>query len=74
MRKVLTQKQHKINEEITGGIFYEFLIKDNYFASINISLTTNNNKFWKTVKRLILDKMSHKETINFENDAILSDD
>ena len=33
------------------------------------------NYFWKTIKPLFSDKISHKETINLvENDIILSDD
>ena len=49
--------------------------KKNYFANINISSITDNKKFWKTVKPLFSDKISHKETINLlENDTTLSDD
>ena len=36
---------------------------------------TDNKKFWKTVKPLFSDKISHKETINLAvNDTILSED
>ena len=38
--------------------------KKKYFASISISSITVNKKFWKTVKPLFSDKISHKETIN----------
>ena len=50
--------------------------KKNYFANINISSSTitDNKRFWKTVKPLLSDKISHKETINLvENHTILSD-
>ena len=46
-----------------------------YFANINVSSITDNKKFWKTVKPLFSDKISHKETINLAvYDTILSDD
>ena len=49
--------------------------KKKYFANINISSVTDNKKFWKTVKPLFSDKISHKGTINLAvNDTILSDD
>ena len=49
--------------------------KKKFFANINISSTTDNKKFWKTVKPFFSDKISHKETINLAmNDTILSDD
>ena len=49
--------------------------KKKYFANINISSITDNLKFWKTVKPLFSDKISHKETINLAvNDTILSED
>ena len=49
--------------------------KKKYFAYINISSVTDNNKFWKIVKLLFSDKISHKETITLVvNDTILSDD
>ena len=38
--------------------------KKNYFANINISSIADNMRFWKTVKPLFLDKISHKELIN----------
>ena len=45
------------------------------FANINTSSITDNKKFWKTVKPLFSDKISHKETINLvEYDTILSDE
>ena len=48
--------------------------KKNYFANINISSITDNKRFWKTVKPLLSDKISHKETINLvENHTILID-
>ena len=48
--------------------------KKKYFANINISSITDNKKFWKTVKPLLSDKISHKETIKLAvNDTILSD-
>ena len=48
--------------------------KKKYFADINISSITDN-KFWKTVKPLFSDKISHKETIDLAvNDTILSED
>ena len=48
--------------------------KKKYFANINISSITDNKKFWKTVKPLFSDKISHKETINLAgNDTILKD-
>ena len=37
--------------------------KNNYFASINISSITDNMKFWKIVKPLFSDKISHEKTI-----------
>ena len=49
--------------------------KKKYFANINISSITDNKKFWKTVKPLFSDKISHKGIIDLAvNDAILSDD
>ena len=39
--------------------------KKNYFANINVSSITAN-KFWKTVKPLFSDKISHKETIQLK--------
>ena len=49
--------------------------KKKYFANINISSTTDNKKFWKTVKPLFSDKIFHKETITLAvNDTILGDD
>ena len=49
--------------------------KKKYFANINISSITDNKKFWKAVKPLFSDKISHKETINLAvNDTTLSDD
>ena len=49
--------------------------KKSHFTNSNISSTTDNKKFWKTVKPLFSDKISHKETVNLvENDTILSDD
>ena len=36
--------------------------KKKYFANINISSITDNKKFWKTVKPLFSDKISHKGT------------
>ena len=48
--------------------------KKKFFANINISSVTDNKKFWKTVKSLFSDKISHKGTINLAvNDTILSD-
>ena len=48
--------------------------KKKYFANINISSITDNKKLWKTVKPLLSDKISHKETIKLAvNDTILSD-
>ena len=48
--------------------------KNNYFANINISSITDNMRFWKTVKPLFSDKISHKEIINWtKNDQVLSD-
>ena len=38
--------------------------KRHYFANINISSITDKKKFWKTVKSLFSDKISHKEVIN----------
>ena len=37
--------------------------KKNYFANINIKSVIDNKKFWKTVKPLFSDKISHKITI-----------
>ena len=49
--------------------------KKKYFVNINISSITDDKKFWKTVKPLFSDKISHKETINLAvNDTNLSDD
>ena len=49
--------------------------KTKYFANINISSTTDNKKFWKTVEPLFSDRISRKETINLAvNGSILSDD
>ena len=49
-------------------------MKKKYFANINISSITDNNKFWKTVEPFYSDTISHKETINLAvNDTILSD-
>ena len=49
--------------------------KKNYFSNINISSATDNKKFWKTVKLLLSDKISHKIAINLvENDTSLSGD
>ena len=42
----------------------------NYFANVNISSITGS-KFWKTVKPLFSNKISHKEPINsVVNDAM----
>ena len=49
--------------------------KKKYFANINISSITDNKKFWKIVKPLFSDKISHKGIIDLAvNDTILSDD
>ena len=34
--------------------------KQQYFFSLDLSLTADNKKFWKTVKLLFSDKISHK--------------
>ena len=48
--------------------------KKYYFVSINISSITDNKKFWKTVKPLFPNEISHRETISLvENEVILSD-
>ena len=46
-----------------------------YFANIKISNTTDNKKFWQTVKPLFTDKINHRETINLiDNGVTLSND
>ena len=48
--------------------------KKKYFANISMISIPDNKMFWKTVKPLFSDKISHKETINLAvNDTILSD-
>ena len=48
--------------------------KNIYFANVNIS-SIIDYQFWKTVKPLLSDKISHKGTVNLvENDTNVSDE
>ena len=38
--------------------------KQRYFYSLDLSLIADNKKFWKTVKPLFSDKISHKDIIS----------
>ena len=49
-------------------------LKNIYFANVNIS-SIIDYQFWKTVKPLLSDKISHKGTVNLvENDTNVSDE
>ena len=43
--------------------------KQQYFSSLDLSLIADNRKFWKTVKPLFSDKISHKDTISLTEDG-----
>ena len=43
--------------------------KQQYFSSLDLSLIADNKKFWKTVKPLFSDKISHKDIISFTEDG-----
>ena len=43
--------------------------KQQYFSSLDLSLIADNKKFWKTVKPLFSDKISHKDTISLKEDG-----
>ena len=38
--------------------------KQQYFSSLDLSLIADNKKFWKIVKPLFSDKISHKDIIS----------
>ena len=45
------------------------------FSNISITLKTDRKNFWKTVKPLFSEKISHKEIIDLiDNETILNDD
>ena len=39
-------------------------VKQQYFSSLDLNLIADNKKFWKTVKPLFSDKISHKDIIS----------
>ena len=43
--------------------------KQQYFSSLDLSLITDNKKFWKTVKPLFSDKITHKDIISLTEDG-----
>ena len=43
--------------------------KQQYFSSLDLSLTADNKKFWKIVKPLFSDKISHKDIISLAEDG-----
>ena len=43
--------------------------KQQYFSSLDLSLIADNKKFWKTVKPLFSDKISHKDIISLTQDG-----
>ena len=43
--------------------------KQQYFSSLDLSLIADNKKFWKTVKPLFSDKISHKDIISLTEDV-----
>ena len=43
--------------------------KQQYFSSLDLSLIADNKKFWKTVKPLFSDKISHKDIISLTEDG-----
>ena len=43
--------------------------KQKYFSSLDLSLIADNKKFWKTVKPLFSDKISHKGIISLTEDG-----
>ena len=43
--------------------------KQQYFSSLDLSLIADNKKFWKTVKPLFSDKISHKDIISLREDG-----
>ena len=49
--------------------------KQQYFSSLDLNLIVDNKKFWKTVKQLFSDKISHKDIINLTEDGkIITED
>ena len=38
--------------------------RQQYFSSLDLSLIAHNKKFWKTVKQLFSDKISHRDIIS----------
>ena len=43
--------------------------KQQYFSSLDLSLIADNKNFWKTVKPLFSDKISHKDIISLTEDG-----
>ena len=43
--------------------------KQQYFSSLHLSLIADNEKFWKTVKPLFSDKISHRDIISLMEDG-----
>ena len=43
--------------------------KQQYFPSLDLRLTAGNKKFWKTVKPLFSDKISHEDIISLTEDG-----
>ena len=43
--------------------------KQQYFSSLDLNLIADNKKFWKTVKPLFSDKISHKDIISLTEDG-----
>ena len=49
--------------------------KQQYFSSLNLNLIVDNKTFWKTVKQLFSDKISHKDIISLmEDEKIITED
>ena len=49
--------------------------KQQYFSSLDLNLIADNKKFWKTVKPLFSDKISHKDIISLTEDGkIITED
>ena len=43
--------------------------KQQYFSSLDLSLSADNKTFWKTVKPLFSDKISHRDIISLMEDG-----
>ena len=47
----------------------DHMAKQQYFSSLDLNLIADNKKFWKTVKSLFSDKISHKDIISLTEDG-----